>query len=245
MARRPLPEFLQVPWGIKDVVVLVVAWFGLQIVLVAVLVKLIAPYVPAVSSFVQAANNGAVGPNFALYLIVAALGLGLVAMYLRKYGVGWEAAGWRRVSVRRAVTYLVGILLVFMLSIGVILTLVSVLVPGFNASQAQTNDFTATTHGSGHSLSLIALVLLPPVLEETIFRGFIFPAIAKRAGMVWGAILSSVLFGIAHLQANVSVYTFVLALLLCFMYVRLKSIVPGIFVHMLNNYLAFIALSSK
>ncbi len=245
MPKRPVPEFLQVPWGVRDVVVLVVAWFGLQIVVALVLAWGLAPFVPAVATFVKAANNGSVGPNFALYLLDAALGLGVVSLYLRKYHVGWNEVGWRKVNIGRALLYLVGILVVFVASIGIILGLVSVLVPGFNANQPQTNDFTGATSGSGHSLALVALVLLPPVLEETIFRGFIFPALSKRAGVVWGAILSSALFGLAHLQANISVYTFVLGLLLCFMYVRLKSIVPGIFVHMLNNYLAFIALSSK
>jgi len=32
---------------------------------------------------------------------------------------------------------------------------------------------------------------------------------------------------------------------LCFMYVKLKSTVPGMVLHMLNNLLAFAALSQK
>ncbi len=88
-------------------------------------------------------------------------------------------------------------------------------------------------------------MILPPIIEETVFRGFIFPAFAKKWGVIWGAIASSILFGFAHLQANVGVYTFVIGLLLCFLYVRLKSIIPGIFFHMLNNYLAFVALTGK
>ena len=59
------------------------------------------------------------------------------------------------------------------------------------------------------------------------------------------AIFSGVLFGFAHLQPNVSIYTFILGLLLCAMYVRLGSIVPGIALHMLNNYFAYVALNQK
>jgi membrane protease YdiL (CAAX protease family) len=86
-------------------------------------------------------------------------------------------------------------------------------------------------------------VLLPPIIEETIFRGFIFPAISTRTGVIWGAILSSLLFGAFHGQANVFVYTAILGLLLCFMYVRTKSIIPGMVLHMLNNFLAFYFMS--
>jgi membrane protease YdiL (CAAX protease family) len=168
----------------------------------------------------------------------------VVALYLRRYRVGWSMVGWRRVNVLKAVGYLVGILVVFLVASNLLLDLVSVLVPSFNANQAQNNDFIGAS-GSHHSLALVALVLLPPVLEETIFRGFMFPALAKKWGVVWGAVISSAVFGLAHAQANISIYTFLLGLLLCFMYVRLRSIFPGMALHMLNNYLAFIALAHK
>jgi membrane protease YdiL (CAAX protease family) len=67
---------------------------------------------------------------------------------------------------------------------------------------------------------------------------------AKRWGVITGAIVSSAIFGLAHAQANISIYTWLLGLLLCAMYVRLKSIIPGMALHMLNNYLAFLALTS-
>jgi hypothetical protein len=73
----------------------------------------------------------------------------------------------------------------------------------------------------------------------------VFPALAKRTGLVWGAIFSSALFGLAHGQANLFVYTMILGLVLCFIYVRTKSIVPGIILHMLNNFLAFIVLAGS
>jgi membrane protease YdiL (CAAX protease family) len=148
------------------------------------------------------------------------------------------------VGVWRAIKYLFGILLLFIVLANLALVLVKLLVPAFNIDQPQDNEFTASVH-THRSLALVALVLLPPIFEETIFRGFIFPALSKRVGIIWGAVLSSMLFGIAHGQPNLFVYTTILGLLLCFMYVRMRSIVPGILLHMLNNYLAFVALSGK
>ena len=46
------------------------------------------------------------------------------------------------------------------------------------------------------------------------------------------------------MQANVGVYTFFLGMVLCFMYARLRSIVPGVLLHMVNNLLVFVALAS-
>jgi membrane protease YdiL (CAAX protease family) len=241
--RAKVPGFLKVPWGLGDVAWFIVAWVGIQVV-ITVLLMAVAPGVPVIEQFLKGAQNGDIGASFALDLIDAGVGLGVIALYLRKYKVGWKALGWRRVNLWKAALYLAVVLVVFVVAANILLLIVSALVPGFNANQAQDNEFigAAKTH---HNLALVALVLLPPVLEETIFRGFLFPAISKRTGVIWGAVLSSVIFGLAHMQANIGIYTFLLGLLLCFMYVRTKSIVPGIVLHMLNNYLAFWAFTNK
>jgi membrane protease YdiL (CAAX protease family) len=241
--RLALPDWLQVPWSLGDVATFVGAWWGLQVVIVLALV-LLGMSLPPVKEFVHAVQANNADAGFALDLMSAVVGFGLVGFYLSRYKVGWSAVGWRRVNVGKALLYLAVILVVFLALVSAVLWLVGVLVPGFNANQAQTNNY--TQGAGGHmTVSLLGLVLLPPILEETLFRGFLFPAIAKRAGLVWGAVWSSVLFGLAHWQANVSIYTFLLGLLLCFMYVRLKSIFPGMVLHMLNNYLALVALTHK
>ena len=237
--RRPLPDHLNVPWRVRDALILVVAWFGLQIVLGGVL-DVVAIWVPVLKHFLQGAVHGDVVPSFVINLISIGIGFGILALYLRKYRVGWDVVGLRRVGILRTAKYLALILISFVVLANLALALFTLL-PGFNADQPQINEFTGSIR-SHQVLAFMALVLLPPIFEETIFRGFIFPAIAKRTGMIWGAILSSLLFGLAHGQANLFVYTSILGMLLCFMYVRLRSTVPGILLHMLNNYLAFLAL---
>jgi membrane protease YdiL (CAAX protease family) len=244
-----VPEFLNVPWSIKDLFVFGLAWFGLQIVILIVL-GLISPWVPSLGAFFRAAEEGNVGASFVLDLLDAGVGFGVVALYLRKYMVGWNMVGWRRVELRwksvlKALLYIVVALMAFMVLANVLLMVIHALWPSFDPNQAQDNEFTGEAGKAHPSLALVALVLLPPVLEETIFRGFLFPAIAKRTGLIWGAVLSSIVFGLAHWQANVSIYTFILGLILCLMYVKTKSIWPGIFLHMANNYLALLAMNSK
>jgi membrane protease YdiL (CAAX protease family) len=242
--RHKVPEHLNVPWKVRDLVIFGLAWIGIQVIVVIAL-NIMSAYVPAIKQFLDAAVSGSdIKAVFALDLLDAASGLGVVYLYLRRYKVGWRAVGWRKVNLLKAAAWLVGILLAFVVLSNVALMLVSWLVPSFDMNQAQDNEFIGAA-GSHFNLAVFALVLLPPVLEETIFRGFLFPALAKRWGVVWGAVISSAIFGIAHFQANISIYTFVLGLLLCFMYVRLKSIIPGIGLHMLNNLLAFLAYTSK
>ncbi len=243
MKARVLPDHLRVPWNILDaLVVFLAAWIVLPIVIV-ILLRATEAFVPLSAWFLNGLRADEIGASFALAILDAVGALALVWGYLHRYKAGWSAVGWRGFSVWKASGYLLATFVAFAILSGVVLWLVSVLDPSFNANQPQENDFLggADTH---RTLALIALVVVPPIIEETVFRGFIFPALAKRWGMVAGAIGSSLLFGLAHLQANVGVYTFVLGLLLCFLYVRLRSIFPGVILHMLNNYIAFIALTS-
>jgi len=47
-------------------------------------------------------------------------------------------------------------------------------------------------------LSLIA-VTLGPLMEELFFRGFMYPVVARRMGVIWGILLTALPFGLIHL----------------------------------------------
>ena len=47
-------------------------------------------------------------------------------------------------------------------------------------------------------LSIIA-VTLGPLMEELFFRGFMYPVLARRMGVVWGILLTALPFGLIHL----------------------------------------------
>ncbi|HSH31755.1 MAG TPA: type II CAAX endopeptidase family protein [Candidatus Saccharimonadales bacterium] len=234
-----------VPWNIKDaLIVFILAWIGLPLLAIVVLSEL-APVLPPVAQLLRAFEAGSLQASFVLVIINAISAFGLVLYYLKRYRSGLSDLGLRRFSLTRAAAYILGTVAAFMVLVPLAFVIISQLFPNFNPDQAQMNEFTQATTPAARRLSFIALVLLPPLVEELVFRGFIFPAFATRWGTTWGAISSSLLFGLAHLQFNVSVYTVVLGLLLCFMYAKLGSIWPGVAFHMLNNYLAFVALGQK
>ncbi len=47
-------------------------------------------------------------------------------------------------------------------------------------------------------LSIIA-VSIGPLMEELFFRGFLYPVLARRMGVMWGILLTALPFGIIHL----------------------------------------------
>lgn len=228
----------------QALIVFVLFWLVLPLTLILV-ARGLSPYWPLAHSFLSGLLSGDINAQFVEVVLDALAGFGAIWYYLRRYNVSWQAVGWRKFNIIKAFGILALIFLAFTIGVNLLLALVSVLVPAFNANQTQVNDFTGSAASSHQLIALLAVVVIPAIIEETVFRGFIFPAIAGRFGLIIGALGSSVLFGLAHLQANISIYTFLLGLLLCFMYVKLRSIFPGMALHMLNNYLAFLALTGK
>ncbi len=232
---------LEVPWRpIDAIVAFLLAWIGAPIAIVYGL-KLTSPYVPVFNAFLVGLRGGGIEVSFIFAVINGLVTLSILALYLRKYTARWRDLGWKKFNVFKAALYIVLAFVLFIASVEAAFWLVTYVFPQFNANQAQTNEFTSPTSSTARTLSLIALVALPPVIEETLFRGFIFPALSKWGGVVVGAVLTSLMFGFAHLQYNVGLYTIILSLILCAMYYRLRSIWPGVLLHMINNYIAFMA----
>lgn len=231
---------LEVPWRALDAVLVVVAWFGLQVLIFVMLGQL--NFIEPVRKINQLIETGDIVASFALVLINSLLIGALIWLRLRAYGAGWRDLGFRKFKPLRAAIYLILTMVFFQIAVVLMYSLIQALWPAFNPEQEQVNEFINPSGPVAVKLSFIALVLLPAVVEEALFRGFIFPAFNKHWGLWVGAILSSILFGLAHLQANVVIYTFVMGLLLCMMYWKLRSIWPGVIFHGLNNLLAFILL---
>jgi uncharacterized protein len=82
---------------------------------------------------------------------------------------------------------------------------------------------------------IIVGVIVAPVVEELFFRGFLFQGFRQRYGWVSGALLSSAIFAVAHLDPVALIPTFILGVLLAYMYHRTDSVWIPILLHVLVN----------
>jgi membrane protease YdiL (CAAX protease family) len=78
-------------------------------------------------------------------------------------------------------------------------------------------------------------ILIAPVVEEVLFRGFIFSGFRQSYGWKKAALLSSAIFALAHLQPVAFVPTFILGYVFSYLCQKSNSILPGIFLHLLTN----------
>ncbi len=137
----------------------------------------------------------------------------------------------------------------YLLLAAVVLAIFSVF-PWFNADEVQEIEFNTLIFGFDRAIAFITLVVVAPIMEELIFRGWLYDklrrilndGLSNTVSMVISILLVSVLFGILHMQWNVGVNVFALSVILCGLREVTGTIYAGILVHMLKNGVAFYLL---
>ncbi len=84
-------------------------------------------------------------------------------------------------------------------------------------------------------LFAVAVVVVAPIVEEWFYRGMLLPTLARRFGIVGGAVGSSAVFALIHQEVILLPGLFVLALLLAALTIRTGRIGPAIVAHMAFN----------
>ena len=91
-------------------------------------------------------------------------------------------------------------------------------------------------------LSFIAIVIAAPVLEELIFRGIILDGLLRRYSPVKSIIISSVLFGIVHLNPWQFIAAFLIGVFSGWVYYKTRKLTLSIIIHAVNNLVAFVGM---
>ncbi|MBL6982812.1 MAG: CPBP family intramembrane metalloprotease [Anaerolineales bacterium] len=78
---------------------------------------------------------------------------------------------------------------------------------------------------------------IAPIVEEVIFRGFIFAGLKERFGWVKSALISAVLFSLIHFQLAAILPIFILGMIFAYLYHLSGSIWPAVIMHVSTNAL--------
>lgn len=95
---------------------------------------------------------------------------------------------------------------------------------------------------------MVVLVLgFAPIAEETFFRGFIFPGIARAWGFVPGIVVSGLLFGSAHVLGNPELYKSLavfaaIGMVFAFVYARSGNLLSNVLAHLAFNTIGTVAM---
>lgn len=119
--------------------------------------------------------------------------------------------------------------------------------PSLNLEQEQQLGFEANRGVINLVLAGISLVLLPPIVEELLCRGFLYTSLRLRWKIAYSAVVTSIIFAVAHLQFGsgapllwvAAIDTFVLSLVLVYLRETTGRLTASIFLHMIKNAVAF------
>ena len=222
-----------VPWSLKDVIVASVLFFPIGV-------------------------GGSLGLGFALIrtglvadkTLAAVLGSMLLPIALlgaawvfgaRRHKVSLDLLGFRRASLT-SVAWLPLVALSIGLSSTAVYALlaqwlgIDILVPDQGLEEIAALDGLAI-------LPTFAIVgLLAPFAEEVFFRGFLLAALVSVIGGLRGALTSSAIFSVAHLNVGTLLPIFVMGMLLAWLYLRTGSIWPSFVAHAAQNLIALTVL---
>ncbi|MBI3662802.1 MAG: CPBP family intramembrane metalloprotease [Acidobacteria bacterium] len=194
-----LPDDLRVPWNWTDVLIFIVFSLGVMVVL-----EYTMQTVMLTTGRVKMHDLPAFLSTSTVYVAVRqALWFASLLVFLfftlrpRRAAPFWDTVGWcpPQVGVLSRVTFYP-----LCLVAGAALALVIAFASNLMAPK-EPLPIQAFFHDR-QSIYLMAVmaVLVAPIVEETVFRGFLYPVFARSLGMGGGIALTGIFFGLMHAQ---------------------------------------------
>lgn len=239
----------QVPWNaVFAVAAVILIYFVSQFV-----GGLALSIYPAIRHWSSAqANNwitNSVPAQFIYVIIAEGLTIAAVLQILKHFKVSVKVIGIKRFK-REDILYAVAGFGVYFISYAIVLQIVTKLIPSLNVNQQQQIGFSNASGIAQLVLTAISLVILPPIAEEILMRGFLYTSLRKNMPKIVAALLTSVIFASAHLEFGegapllwvAAIDTFVLSLVLVYLRDKTGRLWASMGVHAMKNSIAFASI---
>lgn len=193
--------------------------------------------------------SSSVTAQFVYILIAEATAIGAIYLFLKRYRTKLSIIGLRKPRWSDLGYGLLAVIPYYALYL-IAQSVISHFVPSLNVNQAQEIGFTNVNGTLPLVLTFISLVVLPPITEEIMVRGFLYSSLRKAMPLIYAALLTSFAFAIAHLPEGgasgplyiAAIDTFVLSMVLIWLREKTGGLWASITLHAIKNGIAFVAL---
>jgi membrane protease YdiL (CAAX protease family) len=176
-----------------------------------------------------------------IYIVTLVFAIGIPRL-VKKQRTSLQGLGLSRLPVWSDIFLApAGLVVYFILSV-LIMMIARAIFPGFDASQVQDTGFTNLNYNYEYAFAFLTLVVIAPIAEETIFRGYLFGRLKKYVPLWLAIVITSMLFGAVHGAWNLALDTFALSVVLCVLRESTNSLWASILLHMTKNGIAFYLL---
>jgi membrane protease YdiL (CAAX protease family) len=197
--RAGLSDDLRVPWGWSDVAMFVIFGLIASVVITRGLAQVAISFFGANANDMFG-NSMSTAKSLVVLISQALLDVGAILylyfmLLVRSPEPFWRSIGWRELPARAgsvratALQFLAG---------GAMLALVVTFAGNFFNSKETLPIEQLLQARVSMMLFAVMGVFVAPLVEETIFRGFLYPVIARRLGITMGVLLTGTLFGLLH-----------------------------------------------
>jgi len=192
--------------------------------------------------------NNSIYAQFFYVLIVEGFSVLAVLKLLKIYKVKPNIIGLRRPKLSDGLYGLAAVPIYYILYL-VAVGSISYFYKGLNVKQQQNIGFSGAHGVAELVITFISLVILPPIAEEILVRGFLYGSLKKGMPTFAAAIVTSVIFASAHLPEGAGgllwigfIDTFILSIVLVFIREKTDGLWAGMTLHGLKNGVAYVVL---
>jgi membrane protease YdiL (CAAX protease family) len=187
--------------------------------------------------------------QFALILFIECITVYLLYIFLKLRKSSFITVGLSGRPRVRDLLYVMAAFPIYYIAFIISISVTKHFIPGLDTAQPQQIGFDNAQNAALIPVFL-SLVVLPPIAEELLVRGFLYSGLRKALPKIWAVVLTSGLFAIAHLQAGsgakllwvAAIDTFVLSVVLVYLREKTGALWAPMGLHALKNTIAFLAI---
>ena len=216
-----------VPWTVKD------AFIGVVLVVSVSVLSLVSLH------WLARGVELDVRRPLVLYTLTLLLSINLAVVWyfaIRKRNASWATVGFS-LPEERSMLLLPWCVLVLSLFFSGVYT-VTVMALGLDFMLPEPVPVEALGEGLYKVSSVIIIGLVGPLTEEVFYRGFLLAALVSPFGTVRAAVIASAIFAVNHGTISILIPVFISGMLLSWLYLKTRSLLPPMLAHAAQNLLA-------
>jgi len=172
--------------------------------------------------------------------------LSFLLYYLLAFGTTLGIAHWQRSKITPIKTYDLSfgsvklMTLIALSTIGILIGLTIPIVNSLYIPEFMKEIMLQLASQKG-IFSFVAIVIAAPVIEEFVFRGIILDGLLRKHSPIKSILISSILFGVVHLNPWQFISALILGAFSGWVYYRTRKLILSILIHSVNNLIGFIS----
>ena len=209
---------------------------------VGIIAAVINPGEPTTTIF-----DNSISAQFFYVLIAEGTAAGAVLWLVKRQKMNFGAIGLGRKPLLRDLGWAAGGMVAFYILAILTSYLLSLFISQGELDKSQDIGFNNLTTAIDHILAFLSLVIIPPLGEEILVRGYLYSGLRKAWRFVPAMLVTSFLFGLAHLDGGIggsvvwaaAADTFMLSLVLVYVREHTGALYAGMLIHAANNLIAY------